>query len=301
MKTTLVVMAAGIGSRFGGGVKQLAPVGPNGEIIIEYSMFDAKNAGFDRIVFIIRHDIENDFEEAIGGKAEKVFGKENVFYAYQETNIIPKDKAELALTRTKPWGTGHAILICRGLINTPFAVINADDYYGKEAYILLHQQLTKQETAENEFCMAGFVLKNTLSENGGVTRGVCISDENNYLIDIDETKNIESDNGNGKVGDRIIDGNSLVSMNMWGYKPNYIDMLEDGFNKFLNSLGSEGGTNEFLLPIFTDELVKSGKAKIKVLKTNDSWFGVTFKEDIPAVKESFRELLSNNVYPQNLY
>ena len=188
--TTLVVMAAGIGSRFGGGIKQLEPVGPSGEIIIDYSVFDAVEAGFNRVMFIIRHDIEKDFKERIGYKIEEKLGKENVFYVYQETNLVNKKYSEKALARTKPFGTGHAVLMCRGALNTPFAVINADDYYGKEAYRIVHDYLVSSE-GEYEYCMAGFRLGNTLSDNGGVTRGICSEDENGNMIKCVETKEIK--------------------------------------------------------------------------------------------------------------
>ena len=219
-KATLVVMAAGIGSRFGGGIKQLEPVGPNGEIIMDYSIYDAMEAGFDKVVFVIRKDLKKDFKEVIGNRIEKVV---EVAYAYQEVDDIPQAYRERFSGRTKPWGTGQAILCCKDVVDSPFLVINADDYYGKQAYVEAYEYLTRETTSKDEICMVSFVLKNTLSDNGGVTRGVCKVNENGYLADIVETSNIEKYESGAAVhkGEAYIpiDIESSVSMNMWGLTP----------------------------------------------------------------------------------
>ncbi|MBE6731684.1 MAG: nucleotidyltransferase [Ruminococcaceae bacterium] len=298
--TTLVVMAAGIGSRFGGGIKQLEPVGPSGEIIIDYSVFDAVEAGFNRVMFIIRHDIEKDFKERIGYKIEEKLGKENVFYAYQETNIVNKKFSDKASMRTKPFGTGHAVLMCRGALNTPFAVINADDYYGKEAYKKVHDYLVSSD-GDFEYCMAGFRLGNTLSDNGGVTRGICSEDENGNMIKCVETKEIKKFGDMARAGDLILDPKVLCSMNMWGLKPSFLDILEEGFSEFLEGIEAGDNKSEYLLPTIIGNLLDEKKINVKVLPTEDTWFGVTFKEDKEFVKESFKKLISEGVYSENLY
>ena len=298
MDTTLVIMAAGIGSRFGGGIKQLAPVGPNGEIIMDYSIYDALEAGFNKIVFIIRHDLEKDFKEIIGNRIEKLC---KVEYAFQENDNLPGGFVT-PQERKKPWGTGHAILSCRGIVNEPFLVINADDYYGKEAFVKIHDYLVSDEVKNNPyaFCMGGFILKNTLSDNGGVTRGVCKVDESNMLVDVVETSEIEKDGAGAKTPDGPIDADSYVSMNMWGLTPAFIDGLEEGFIKFLSNVKEGDLKAEYLLPTIVDELIKEGKATVKVLPTNDKWFGVTYKEDAPVVIASIKKLVEDGVYPQKL-
>ena len=236
MKTALVVMAAGIGSRFGGGIKQLAPVGPNGEIIMDYSIHDALEAGFNKVVFIIRRDIEKDFREVIGNRFEELAKKLNVeiAYAYQDLNDVPASAPSYE-GRIKPWGTGQAILACRDVVSEPFAVINADDYYGKEAFRQLHSFMISN-LSPNSFAMAGFILKNTLSDNGGVTRGVCKVDENSFLTEVVETSNIVKD-GDGALADGVkIDPEAFVSMNCWAFTPNFIGMLEKGFVEFFANI-----------------------------------------------------------------
>lgn len=295
MKTALVIMAAGIGSRFGGGIKQLESFGPNGEIIMDYSIHDALEAGFDKVVFIIRKDLEKDFKEIIGNRIEKICPVE---YAYQELDNLPEGFVKPE-GRTKPWGTGQAVLSCKGLVNEPFIIINADDYYGKEAFQKVHEFLVGTEP--RKYCGAGFILKNTLSENGGVTRGVCKVDGNMYLSDIVETSNIVKTPNGAAVGGREIDAESYVSMNMWGVTPEYIDILERGFVKFLENLPEGDLKSEFLIPIYMDELIKSGEVSVKMLETKDKWFGVTYKEDTDSVKQSFKELYEQGVYSGNLY
>lgn len=307
MKTALVIMAAGIGSRFGGGIKQLEPVGPNGEIIMDYSIRDAVEAGFDKIVFIIRRDIEADFREAIGNRMEQLCALKGVeiAYAFQEMDDLPEG-ITVPEGRKKPWGTGQAVLACREIIKEPFAVINADDYYGKEAFVKLHdflQGYTPDKAAE--FCMAGFILKNTLSENGGVTRGVCQLDADEYLTGVHETSNIVKTADGAAVeeenGLRPIDPMSYVSMNMWGLTPEFIQMLEKGFVEFFEKIDGNEEKAEYLLPIYIDELLQAGKVSVKVLETADKWFGVTYKEDKPVVVESFQNLIKTGVYEPDLF
>lgn len=307
MKTSLVIMAAGIGSRFGGGIKQLEPVGPNGEIIMDYSIHDAVEAGFDKIVFIIRRDIEADFREVIGNRMEQLCALKGVeiAYAFQEMDDLPEG-ITVPEGRKKPWGTGQAVLVCREIIKEPFAVINADDYYGKEAFVKLHdflQGYTPDKAAE--FCMAGFILKNTLSENGGVTRGVCQLDADEYLTGVHETSNIVKTADGAAVeeenGLRPIDPMSYVSMNMWGLTPEFIQMLGKGFVEFFEKIDGNEEKAEYLLPIYIDELLQAGKVSVKVLETADKWFGVTYKEDKPVVVESFQNLIKTGVYEQDLF
>lgn len=297
-KISLVIMAAGIGSRFGGGIKQLELVGPNGEIIMDYSIYDAIKSGFNKIIFIIRKDIEKDFKEVIGNRIEKICKKLNVevHYVYQELENIPSD-FKVPKERKKPWGTGHAVLACKDIIKEPFVVINADDYYGKNSFKNMYEFLSKNN---NKFCMVGFKLKNTLSDNGGVTRGICQVDKNDYLTEIIETSDIT------KIGEKVfaeeneIDINSNVSMNMWGLTPEFINTLEQGFIEFLekevNNIKSE-----YLLPIFIGELLKENRIKVKVLETKDKWFGVTYKEDKELVKNSFKGLIERGEYQENLF
>lgn len=297
MKTTLLIMAAGIGSRFGGGIKQLEPVDRNKHIIMDYSIHDAIAAGFNKIIFIIRKDIEEDFRSVIGDRIEKICSQcgVEVGYAFQSLDDIP---GELPEGRKKPWGTGQAVLSAKELIDSPFAVINADDYYGKEAYVRLHEHLT---SGSGEFCMAGFVLKNTLSENGGVTRGVCRV-EDGRLIDIVETSGIERTEAGVRSGVQLLDENSSVSMNMWGLMPEFMGTLEEKFREFFEKKVPENPLKaEYLLPILIGELLREGKVTVRVLPTNDQWFGVTYMEDKPFVVESFRRLIENGVYSEDLF
>ena len=308
MKTSLVIMAAGIGSRFGGGIKQLAPVGRNGEIIMDYSIHDAIEAGFNKIIFIIRKDIEDAFKEAIGDRIEKIcdsLGVE-IAYAYQELGNLPEG-VELPADRTKPWGTGQAVLACKDVLHEPFAVINADDYYGKEAFVKLHDFLEGYTPEKaDEYCMAGFILKNTLSENGAVTRGVCETNAEEYLTAVHETSNIVKtadgaavDNDGEKTA---IDPESYVSMNMWGLTPEFVQILDDGFKEFFETMGDKDVLKaEYLLPIYIDELLQAGKVSVKVLDSHDRWFGVTYKEDKDYVVESFGKLIDAGVYAEDLF
>ena len=303
MKISLVIMAAGLGSRFGQGIKQLEPVGLNNEIIMDYSIHDAIKAGFNKIIFIIRKDLEEEFDKVIGNRIKNICSRlgVEVCYAFQSLEDLPK-KVILPEGRKKPWGTGQAILACKNLINEPFAVINADDYYGKEAFKNIYSFLSNCDKIKPyEFCMSGFVLKNTLSDNGGVTRGICKFNEDNYLEEIVETKNIIKKDNKAFVNDKEIDYNSNVSMNMWGFTPKFIELLEEGFKKFFENIEGEGLTTEYLLPIYVGELLKEKKISVKVLETNDKWFGITYKEDKDLVVNSFKELIERGVYSNNLF
>ena len=293
-KTALVIMAAGIGSRFGGGIKQLEPVGPNGEIIMDYSIHDALEAGFDRIIFVIRHDLEEDFKEVIGNRIEKIAP---VTYAFQELSDVPEGFSVPA-DRKKPWGTGQAVLAAKNVIDTPFIVINADDYYGKEGFKAVHEYLVNG----GKSCMAGFVLKNTLSDNGGVTRGICKMDDQNNLTEVVETKNIVKTATGAEADGVVVDVNSLVSMNMWGLTPEFLNVLEEGFKAFFEKeVPSNPLKAEYLIPIFIGELLEQGKMSVKVLKTNDTWYGMTYHEDVAAVKDSFKKMLEDGVYKADLF
>ena len=297
MKTTLLIMAAGIGSRFGGGIKQLELVDSNNHIIMDYSIHDAIEAGFNHVVFIIRKDIENEFKEVIGNRISTICKEHNVTvdYAFQDINDIP---GELPEERTKPWGTGQAVLAAKSLLTTPFIVINADDYYGKEGFKAVHEYLVNG----GESCMAGFVLKNTLSDNGGVTRGICKMDEHNNLTEVVETKNIvKTDKGAESDGIRL-DVESLVSMNMWGLTTDFLETLDNGFVDFFKKDVVENPLKaEYLIPTYIGELLAEDKISVKVLRTNDTWYGMTYKEDVEAVQESFRKMLEKGIYKENLF
>lgn len=296
-KTTLVIMAAGMGSRYGG-IKQIEPVGPSGEIILEYSIYDAIEAGFNKVVFIIRKDIEKAFREAIGDKIEQFVETE---YVFQDIADIPKG-FEVPEGRTKPWGTGQAILACKNVVKEPFAVINADDYYGKEGLKKIHDYLCqpKDVATKFNFCMAGFQVGNTLSENGTVTRGVCqVKDD--VLTKIVETQEIGKGNGCAVTPQGNISLEQPVSMNMWGLTPDIFEELEERFKSFLAGISGNGLKAEYLIPTIIGELVEEGKATVQVLPTKDKWFGVTYKEDRPFVVQSFADLVKQGVYAEKLF
>ena len=310
MNTSLLIMAAGIGSRFGGGIKQLEPVGMHGEIIMDYSIHDAIEAGFNKIVFIIREEIQNEFRKAIGERIEKVCERLDVEvdYAFQDLQNLPRG-VKLPEGRKKPWGTGQAVLACKYILEEPFAVINADDYYGKEAFVKIHDFLQNYTPASaSRLCMAGFELKNTLSDNGGVTRGICKMEKKGFLTSIDETHNIVKKCVDGVcgayVGEEEIASDSLVSMNMWGLTPEFVEALDEGFLDFFRGLEPDSEEElkaEYLLPIFIDELLKKSMVTVKVLKSQDRWFGVTYKEDKENVVQSFKELIEKGVYKEDLF
>ena len=304
--TTLVIMAAGIGSRFGGGIKQLTSFGPSGEIIMDYSIHDAIEAGFNKIVFVIRKSMLSDFRQIIGDRIEKLIP---VSYAFQELNDLPEGFT-VPEGRVKPWGTGQAILCCRDLIHEPFAVINADDYYGKDAFRKVHEFLVKSAQERKDgiytFCMAGFVLKNTLSEHGGVTRGICRMGADGALAEIVETRNVVRTKDGAAVLNEdgtmtALDPDGLVSMNFWGFTPEFMEELERGFKDFLSNIEGNELKAEYLLPTIVDGMLKEKRVDLSVLQSDDRWFGVTYKEDVPYVKEAFLQLIKQGVYEENLY
>lgn len=297
MDTTLLIMAAGIGSRFGGGIKQLEPVDEQEHIIMDYSIHDAIEAGFNKVIFIIRKDIEEEFREVIGSRISAICAEHNVTvdYAFQDINDIP---GELPAGRTKPWGTGQAVLSAKDLLTTPFIVINADDYYGKEGFKAVHTYLVEG----GKSCMAGFVLKNTLSDNGGVTRGICKMDADHNLTEVVETKNIVKTADGAEADGVKLDTESLVSMNMWGLTPDFLQTLEKGFAEFFEKeVPANPLKAEYLIPIYIGELLKKDQMSVKVLRTNDTWYGMTYHEDVAAVKESFRQMLAEGVYKEDLF
>jgi dTDP-glucose pyrophosphorylase len=295
MKPTLLVLAAGMGSRYGG-LKQIDPVGPDGETIIDYSIYDALRAGFGKTVFVIRHDIEQTFREIVGSKFEKRLPVE---YAFQELNRIPAPFTVPA-GRTKPWGTGHAVLMAEALIREPFAMINADDFYGADSFRVLSQQLQHTRPDSNEYSMVGFTLRKTLSEHGTVARGVCQVDAAVRLKQIVEMLKIEKVGNGARQGDRILTGDEPVSMNFWGFTPTLFRYLRAELEKFLAAHGSEE-KSEMLIPTTVNTLVNDGRATCQVLRTTSSWFGVTYKEDRPIVTEGIRQLIAKGEYPERLW
>ncbi len=304
MKTSLVILAAGIGSRFGGGVKQIAPVGPHGEIIIDYSIKDALDAGFDKVVFIIRRDIESDFKEVIGNRIEKLCEVEYVFQSTEELPYMPP----CAASRKKPWGTTHALWTARNAVKEPFLIINADDYYGKEAYKTAHDFLVSNNDDGDVLSlgMIGFVLENTLSDNGGVTRGICCTDNSGMLCDVVETYSIQKIESGDVIGvaggiDTALNIKSLVSMNMWCFTPRIFEKAEKALLKFLRNIPDDDIKSEHVLPTLVGELVREGEAKVRVLPSRDTWVGVTYAEDKPYVMQYFKKLIEYGVYPEKLF
>ena len=299
MKPTLFVLAAGMGSRYGG-LKQIDGLGPSGETIMDYSVYDALRAGFGKVVFVIRKDFEEAFRKAVISKyADKVPCE----VCFQSVDKVPEG-CTYNPERTKPWGTNHAVLMAKDLIKEPFAVINADDFYGRESFQVLADYLKSVEGTTGKYCMVGYRVANTLSENGSVSRGVCATDENGYLTDVVERTKIE------KVGDKIIyteDGvdteiapNSPVSMNMWGFTPEYFEYVEKAFVEFLQARGQEL-KSEFYIPTLVNDMIRSGEATCKVLDTTSKWFGVTYAEDRPQVVMKINNLVKEGVYPEKLF
>ncbi len=304
-ETALVIMAAGIGSRYGAGIKQLAKVGPSDEIIMDYSIHDALKAGFNKVIFIIRKDIEEEFKEVIGNRIEKVT---EVKYAYQDLHDLPEGY-ELPTGRTKPWGTAQAIIAARNLIDCPFIVINADDFYGADGFKKVHDYLVEEHDKKNDkldICMAGFVLGNTLSDNGTVARGVCKVSDEGILKSVTETFEIaRKDNvvmGKDKNGNDVeLSASDVVSMNMWGLTPELVQVLIDKFPKFLDNLKEGDLKSEYLLPTIIDDLIKEEKAEVKVLSTNDKWYGVTYHEDRQHVAEAIADMIDKGIYAKKLF
>ena len=301
MDTTLLIMAAGIGSRFGGGIKQLAPVDDCGHIIMDYSIHVAIEAGFNRLVFIIRRDIEADFRAAIGDRIEAVCERlgVSVGYAFQSLGDIP---GALPEGRSKPWGTGQAVLCAREQVRGPFAVINADDYYGKQAFARIHEYLIERH-GDDALCMAGFILKNTLSEHGGVTRGICATDDMGCLTDIAETSDIVKTPEGASVNGAAVDPEARVSMNMWGFpSPAFMDVLEVNFRRFFDeTVPGNPLKAEYLLPVLIGQLLKREAVTVQVLPTTDVWYGVTYAEDRAAVAKSIGRMISDGLYRADVY
>lgn len=298
MKSTLVLLAAGMGSRYGG-LKQLDPMGPNNETLMDYSIFDAIRANFGKVVFIIRRDIEEAFKTQIGSKYEKYIPVE---YAFQALDDLPGN-FKVPEGRVKPWGTGHAIYAARNIVKGPFVLINADDFYGRDGYAKLGEFLT--QSAGNEFAMCGFLMKNTVSENGSVSRGICDIDAQGNLANVVEHTKIIKENGkyiscldNGEKVEFAAD--TVVSMNMWGFQDSLFDYLEELFIEFLKEKGSEL-KSEFYIPFVVDALVKANKCTAKVLISDSAWFGVTYPEDKPEVQKNLKQLIAEGVYPEKLF
>ncbi|MBO4432501.1 MAG: NTP transferase domain-containing protein [Clostridia bacterium] len=289
MKTdaTLVVMAAGMGSRFGG-LKQLEPIGPGGEALLDFSVYDAKAAGFNKVVFIIKHAIEDDFKRIVGARIEKQI---DVQYVFQETDKLPAGYTCPA-DREKPWGTGHAVWCCRDVVKTPFAVINADDYYGKSAYSQIYEHLCQDK---NDYCMVGFRLKNTLTENGTVSRGVC-NIENGKLVSVTERTEIADCKYKSENGEWVqMDEDTVVSMNMWGFTPDIFNFAERDLKEFLDEK-IDTPKSEFYLPAIVSRVIEKGEKQVSVLVAEDKWYGVTYKEDKPGVVAALAEKIKNGEY-----
>lgn len=302
---TLIIMAAGIGSRFGKGIKQLEKMSDAGEIIMDYSIYDAISAGFNKVVFVIRKEIEEEFRQVIGDRiAEKI----TVEYAFQELEDLPEGFT-VPEGRKKPWGTGQAALACRDVVKEPFVIINADDYYGRSVYKMLYEFLLR--TAEKntdgvlKLAMAGFRLKNTLSENGTVTRGLCVADENGMLKRVVETRGIRTQEGcvicdNEDVMD-LLTPDSIVSMNMWAGTPELFPVLEQGFREFLNKTDWDPLKKEYLLPDIVADLLDKKQAEVTVLSTDDHWIGITYQEDVEKAKADFNALVETGIYHMPLW
>lgn len=286
-EATLVVMAAGMGSRFGG-LKQVEPIGPNGEALLDFSVYDAKAAGFNKVVFIIKHAIENEFKELVGKRISKMI---DVEYVYQETDVIPKEFV-CPENRQKPWGTAHAVYCCKNVVKTPFAVINADDFYGKDAFVKIYNHLKKQQ---GDYCMVGFRLVNTLTENGSVSRGVC-SVKNGKLSEVTErTKIVDCKYTEDDVNWIPLDPNAVVSMNMWGFTPDIFDYIESGLIDFLRS-NINSLKSEYYLPSVVASLIEKEKKEVSVLIAEDKWYGVTYKEDKKNVVDAIKKMIDGGMY-----
>ncbi|MBN1672905.1 MAG: nucleotidyltransferase [Kiritimatiellae bacterium] len=300
MKPALVVLAAGIGNRYGG-LKQIDPVGPSGEIIMDYSIYDAIRAGFGRVVFVIRREIEADFKATIGDHFE---GRIETAYVHQELDNVPAGFG-LPPNRKKPWGTGHAILMCKDAVKAPFAVINADDFYGPSSYTVLCRYLEGLSAADGRYCLVGFVLRNTLSEHGDVARGICeVGPDGVLKTVVERTKIVKDGDGARFAGPdgqwTPLTGDERASMNMWGFAPSLFEPLERQFEEFLRTRGADLKA-EFFIPTVVDRLVQEKRATVKVLETDERWFGVTYAQDKPVVVDSVRTLIDAGVYPERLW
>lgn len=302
MKPTLLILAAGMGSRYGG-LKQVDPIGPNGEAIIDYSIYDAIRAGYGKVVFVIRESFADAFKESFD---EKLKGKIETEYVFQEMNNFVPDSIEVSAERKKPWGTGHAVLVAKDVVNEPFVVVNADDYYGPNAYQMTPEFLNSvSDSRKPIYCMVGYGLKNTLSEHGFVSRGVCETDGDGFLETVIERTHIE------KKGNKIISqidennsmelsGNEVVSMNVWGFTPSFFEYLERYFHSFIKA-NADNPKGEFYIPFVVNDLIEKQEIKLKVLESKDGWFGVTYKEDKELAIQNIKALISNGIYPEKLW
>lgn len=303
-KPVLVIMAAGMGSRYGG-LKQIDPVDQNGHIIIDFSIYDAKRAGFEKVIFIIKKENEEDFKNAIGNRMENIM---DVSYAFQDLHNLP-DGFDVPDGRTKPWGTAHAVLSAADQIDSPFAVINADDYYGVHAFQQIYDYLSNHKDDEKmRYTMVGYQLKNTVTENGHVARGVCALDQDNYLMSVTERTRIEKhadgiayteDSGNTWTP---LDDDTIVSMNMWGFTESILSELQNGFSEFLETGLKENPLKcEYFLPSVVSRLLAEDRATVEVLATKDKWYGVTYRADKPVIEEAIKEMKKNGIYPEKLW
>ena len=304
-KPVLVVMAAGMGSRYGG-LKQIDPVGSHGQLIIDYSIYDARRAGFDTVVFVIKHEIEEAFKAAIGERLSRVI---HVKYAYQELTDLPAGYA-VPEGRVKPWGTCHAILAARQVVEGPFAVVNADDYYGPQAFREIYQYLERHGDSPDryEFAMVGYRLGNTVTEHGHVARGVCEEDENHYLLRATERTKILKDGANARFTEddgrtwTPLSGDTIVSMNLWGFTHSFLTEAERRFPAFLDKALAENPLKgEYFLPSVVTQLLEEGRARVKVLRSGDRWYGVTYQEDKPVVVAAIAEMTASGLYPDKLW
>ena len=300
MKPTLLILAAGLGARYGG-LKQIDPVGPNGEIIIDYSIYDAINAGFGKVVFVIRHYFESAFREKIGSKFDNLV---ETAYAYQELDAC-LDGVEPPKDRDKPWGTGHAMLVAADVVGEPFAVVNADDYYGPGSFKTMARFLTDKDLSCDDYAMVGYTLSDTLSEYGPVSRGVCQCDGQMFLRRVVERKKVEKTATGVRYFDddgseHLLTGDEIVSMNLWGFQPSIFHHFQSHFRRFLEEQGNDE-SSELFIPTVVDEIVEKGKATVKVLRTDDAWFGVTFRRDAATAARCIRQLIDQGIYPENLW
>lgn len=304
-KPVLVVMAAGMGSRYGG-LKQVDPVGNHNQLIIDYSIYDARRAGFETVVFVIKHEIEDTFKAAIGDRLSKVI---NVKYAYQQLDDLPEGYS-VPEERVKPWGTAHAILAARKVVDGPFAVVNADDYYGPEGFKKIYDYLESHPDQPGcyEFAMVGYLLGNTVTENGHVARGICEEDSENYLTRVTERTRIEKDGADARFTENDgatwthLSGNTIVSMNLWGFTESFLKEAEARFPAFLDKALAENPLKgEYFLPSVVTQLLEEKKARVKVLRSTDKWYGVTYREDKPVVVNAIAEMTANGLYPDKLW
>ena len=304
-KPVLVVMAAGMGSRYGG-LKQIDPVGNHGQLIIDYSIYDARRAGFETVVFVIKHEIEESFKSAIGDRLSKVI---NVKYAYQQLDDLPEGYS-VPEGREKPWGTCHAILAARKVVDGPFAVVNADDYYGPEGFREIYDYLAANPDRPGcyEFAMVGYRLGNTVTENGSVARGICEEDEHNFLVRVTERTRIEAEGADARFTEdggetwTHLSGDTVVSMNLWGFTRSFMDEARARFPAFLDKTLAENPLKgEYFLPSVVTQLLDEHKARVKVLRSADKWYGVTYREDRPVVLKAIADMTASGLYPDNLW